>query len=373
MKLAIDGRFLTQPLTGVQRYGRELCRVLDEALEQEAQHPGSRPEVAGLEVSVLVPRLSSPAPAYRHLALREVGRLGGHAWEQLELPRHARDHDVLFCPGNVAPLATLRGRTPVVATVHDLAFRYHPETVSPRFRRLYEVLVPRVLRGADRLITVSEAERDRILAAFPEAADRLVAVANGGPAAAAEPPGPGDPVPPDGDYVLYVGALNQRKNVRGVVNAADRLLAERPGLRAVFVGAGADAFVPFDLPTSDPRVVLTGPVESAAALEEFYRRASLMLFPSFFESSGLPPVEAMAHGCPVVVSDIPALRERCGDAAVYCDPHDVDSIVEAATRVLDDPELAAALVARGHERAATFTWERCLAETLDVVRAAARA
>lgn len=372
MRVAIDGRFLTQGVTGVQRYARELCSALDDALEQEATDPGSRPEVAGLRVTLLTPRLSTPPPSYRHLRVREVGRMSGHAWEQLDLPRHVRTADVLFCPGNVAPLATLRGRTPVVVTVHDLAFRYHPDTVSAPFRRLYELLIPRVLRRADRAITVSESERTRMLGEFPEAADRLVAVANGTREPAARTaPVPGDPQPPEGDYLLYVGALNQRKNVEGVVSAAQQLLRERPGLSVVFVGATADAFADVDLGPADPRVVLTGPVHDDAVLGEFYRRASVLLFPSFFESSGLPPVEAMAHGCPVVASEIPALLERCGDAAAYCDPHDVASIVSAAERVLDDAELAARLVERGYRRSRRYSWERCLEETLGVLREAA--
>lgn len=362
MRLAIDGRFLAQPLSGVQRYARELCSALDEALE------GAEDHVHDLHVTLLVPRGVEPPP-YRHLAVRRVGRLSGHAWEQLELPRAAKEHDALFCPGNVAPLLTLRGRTPVVTTVHDLAFRYHPETVSPAFRRAYEVLVPQVMRRAERVVTVSEAERARMLEHFPATGHRLVAVANG-----SRPPEPqptaGDPRPPSGPFVLYVGALNHRKNVDGVLATARRLLEQRAGLRAVFIGAGAAAYSAVEVGEADERMVFAGAVDDAS-LDAHYRAAELMLFPSFHEASGLPPVEAMARGCPVVVSDIPALRERCADAAVYCDPHDVDSIVAAAESLLDDPALRAQLVRRGHDRAAHFSWDRTARETVAVIRDAA--
>lgn len=361
MRLAVDGRFLGQPLSGVQRYGRELCSALDEALQRGEDH------VRDLEVTLLVPR-GVTAPPYRHLRVRTVGRLSGHAWEQLELPRPSGAYDVLFCPGNVAPVRSLHGRTPVVVTVHDLAFRYHPETVSPAFRRAYEVLVPRVMRRADRVLTVSEAERERMLEHFPEAGRRLVAVANGsrppqprGPAGAVEPPPPAEP------FVLYVGALNHRKNVDGVLTTVRRLLERRPGLRAVFIGAGAAAYSTVAVGDADERMVFAGAVDDEA-LDAHYRAAELMLFPSFHEASGLPPVEAMARGCPVVVSDIPALRERCADAAVYCDPHDVDTIVAAAESVLADPALRADLVVRGRDRAEVFSWDRTLRETLAVIR-----
>ena len=306
-------------------------------------------------------------PSYDHIAVREVGRSSGHRWEQSVLPRHLGGSDVLFCPGNTAPLVTLRRRSPaVVVTVHDLAFRDFPETVSRPFRLVYEVLVPAVLRRADRVITVSEAERTRMLAHFPDAADRLVAVANGGLPRQRPQPTPTDPAPPDGPFLLYVGALNPRKNVAGVIAACRELLAERPDLRAVFVGDPAGIYQAVDLGPADERMVFAGKL-SDAALEAHYDAASVLLFPSFHEASGLPPVEAMAHGCPVVVSEIPALRERCGDAALYCDPHDVATIVAQAGRILAEPDLAADLAARGRERAAGFTWDNCLASTLEVL------
>ncbi|WP_323792843.1 glycosyltransferase family 1 protein [Nocardioides sp.] len=368
MKLTINGRFLTQPVTGVQRYARELCATLDEALpELEAE--------SGLTVELLTPPLE-PAlavdlPTYEHIRVREVGRGGGHRWEQTVLPRHLGDTDVLFCPGNTAPLLTLRRRSPaVVVTVHDLAFRDFPETVSSTFRRVYEVLVPSTMRRAERVITVSEAERTRMLAHFPMAADRLVAVANGGLPRHRPKPTPDDPTPPKGPFVLYVGALNPRKNVAGVIAAARALLADRPDLRAVFVGDPSGIYQAVDLGPADDRMVFAGKL-SDAALEAHYDAASVLLFPSFHEASGLPPVEAMAHGCPVVVSEIPALRERCGDAALYCDPHDVATMVAQVSRILDEPDLAADLATRGRERAGQFTWANCLTSTLEVVDAAA--
>ena len=369
MKLTINGRFLTQPVTGVQRYARELCATLDEVLPELEAETGLRAE---LLTPPLDPGLAKDLPSFEHLTMREVGRGGGHRWEQMVLPRHLGDTDVLFCPGNTAPLITLRRRSPaVVVTVHDLAFRDFPETVSSTFRRVYEVLVPATMRRAERVITVSEAERTRMLAHFPKAADRLVAVANGGLPRHRPRPGPDDPTPPEGPFVLYVGALNPRKNVAGVIAAARALLADRPELRAVFVGDPSGIYQAVDLGPADDRMIFAGKL-SDAALEAHYDAASVLLFPSFHEASGLPPVEAMAHGCPVVVSEIPALRERCGDAALYCDPHDVSTMVAQVSRILDEPDLAESLALRGRERAAQFTWANCLASTLEVVRAAAR-
>lgn len=363
MKLAVNARFLTQPVSGVQRYARELCSELDDVLSS-----GRRDD---LEVTLLSPR-GVERPAWPHLRHVSVGRLQGHLWEQVELPLHARRYDVLFCPANVAPMLSLRSSLPVVATVHDLAFRHHPETVSPAFRRLYEVLVPGVLERAEAVVTVSETERQAILQHFPHTSSRVVAIANGTTTPIVPPVGTTAPGPPPGvPFVLYVGALNERKNLRGVLATMRRLLEARPDLHAVVAGAQAGIYAGIDIDHTHPRLHLTGRVNDDE-LAVLYRTARLMLFPSFHEASGLPPVEAMGHGCPVVVSDIPALRERCGDAALYCDPYDVDSIVDCAERLLDEERLRTLLVERGRARSAELSWTRCLEQTLEVVDAVAR-
>jgi glycosyltransferase involved in cell wall biosynthesis len=119
------------------------------------------------------------------------------------------------------------------------------------------------------------------------------------------------------------------------------------------------------------RVTWLGQVDDPARLAAAYRGARCLVFPSFYEASPLPPTEAMAHGCPVVAAEIPSLRERCGDAALYCDPHDRAAIARAVERVLDDAALAADLRRRGAARAATFTWAACAERTLAVLAEAA--
>ena len=368
VRLVVNGRFLTQSVTGVQRYAHELCATLDEAL--------SAGRLPTWDVEIVSPPLKQVPPSFALIPIRQVGRFGGHLWEQSVLPRALHDADVLFCPGNTAPLASLAGRTPVVVTIHDLAFRDFPETVSRSFRMAYDVLVPAALRRADAVITVSEAERARIVSSYPGAGERLFAVANGGVPRKRPVPAPDDLSPPSTPFVLFVGALNPRKNLDGVMATGRRLLASRPELQLVVIGAGGHLQDVAGVNKVDDevssRIHFVGSV-SDASLEAHYRAASLLLFPSFHEASGLPPVEAMAHGCPVVVSDIPALRERCGDAAAYCDPHDLESIIAAAARVLDEPAYAAALGDLGRQRAAGFTWANCLDATLALIEGAVAA
>jgi glycosyltransferase involved in cell wall biosynthesis len=363
--LHVNGRFYGQPITGVQRYARELLAALD----SRAAGPG-----LPAPFTRLVAHLPAGVPAPGGLPAVEVRHHGpgrGHAWEQVVLPRHTRD-GLLFCPGNTAPILSLaRGR--VVVTIHDLSFRYFPAAYSLPFRAWYHTLTPIIVRRATRIITVSESERGAITRIYPSAAGRLVAIQNGGAPSSSSPPSSSSSPSPD-PYILYVGSLSRRKNFPGLLAAFDLLAERRPGLRLVVVGGVTGAFAPAG---PDPRergrerVMFLGQVDDQATLAGAYRGARCLVFPSFYEASPLPPTEAMALGCPVVAADIPSLRERCGNAALYCDPHDPGAIARAVERVLDEPALAGDLRQRGTARAATLTWAACADRTLEVLADAA--
>jgi glycosyltransferase involved in cell wall biosynthesis len=357
MEFLINGRFLTQRITGVQRYARELVRAFDEILD-------SNPNV---RITVLCPRFSIAPPAWRNIEVRQVGRLQGHSWEQIELPWYARGK-TLFCPANTAPVISLIRSSAVIVTVHDLSYKYFPDAYHPAFRLWYKFLIPLVLRRANATITVSQSERQAILSYYPYAAPRLYAIANGG-------------LPADisaeqtritqqrRDFILYVGSLSRRKNFPRTFEVACGLAREH-GYHFTFVGStpkglvSTAVVVPNDILS---KITFVGAIDDFAALAPYYQTAACLLFPSFYESSGLPPIEAMTFKCPVVVSDIPALRERCGDAAIYCDPHSIDSIRNAVLRVMQDEKLRSSLGVNGQKRAENFTWAACARETLTLI------
>ncbi len=362
----INGRFLTQRVTGVQRYAIALVEAMDRLIVD------GHPAVDGLRLVVLAPPGDlATRPALERVELRPVGRGGGHAWEQLALPAHCRD-GLLFCPGNTAPLDTLLGGHAVV-TVHSLSYRLFPASYSRAFRLAYHLLMPVIMRRARRVITVSEAERRNILEAFPVAASRLVVVANGGlpdawlDRAGLEAPAAATAAAP---YVLYVGSLSRLKNMHGLLAAAPVLA--RHGLALRIVGGTAAALAAMDdlAVPGHADVDFRGQIDDLQTLIDHLRGAACFLFPSFFESSGIPPLEAMACGCPVVCSAIPALKERCGDAALYCDPHDPADIAAKAVAAATDPATRAALIPRGRALAAACTWARCAEQTLAVLREA---
>ncbi|WP_288413722.1 glycosyltransferase family 1 protein [uncultured Sphingomonas sp.] len=354
--IIINGRFLTHPITGVQRYARELLSAFDALLD-------IRPE---LRVRLLTPPIDAKlVPALRNIRHEIVGRRQGHAWEQLDLPRHVGSA-ALFCPGNTAPVASLLGRARVVVTVHDLSYRYFPEAYSRGFKLLYNRLIPLILRRADRVITVSQSERRAILGHYPFADERLIAIQNGGlPTGITEQ----TPLPAAEPTVLYVGSLSKRKNFPGMLTAAVRLARTR-GTRFVFIGSVPQgltetlSIIPDDV---RDHIRFAGQVNDWDKLLAAYRSAHCFLFPSFYEASPLPPIEAMGCGCPVIAGDIASLRERCGDAAHYCDPADVDSVVTAVEAVLDDAAHAAALRIAGYAQAERYSWHNCAQTTLEAI------
>jgi glycosyltransferase involved in cell wall biosynthesis len=358
MQLVINGRFLTQRVTGVQRYARELARALDAILDH-------KPE---FRITVLSPMLrGADVPTWRNIELQQVGYLRGHAWEQFELPWYSRGKP-LFCPGNTAPTLSLLGNQLVIVTVHDLSFKYFPEAYRPTFRMWYGLIIPLVLNRATCVITVSESERQRIAKEYPATSPRLHAIANGGLPQDLLIDRPIDD-DPGASFVLYVGSLSKRKNFPRMLEVA-RQLTRKCGFKFVFVGdvprtlVSSNSNVPDDVSS---HVTFVGAVDDQLELISYYKNAKCLLFPSLYESSGLPPIEAMGCGCPVIASDIPALRERCGEAAMYCDPHDVESMVAAVESLMNDAESRSRLRALGYQRASTFTWERCAHETLELI------
>jgi glycosyltransferase involved in cell wall biosynthesis len=313
----------------------------------------------GLDVSPLVQTRAGTARYLEALLARdEYVRLsfGGSGraatlvrdvwWYPYGLPRQARGLDVLHCPTFRGPV---RSRVPVVVTVHDLAVLRHPGTFNPWTRRYSRLAVPRVVRAARLVICVSEFTRREVVELIGVPEGRIRVVPNGvGP-----PFGPDGPAA-DGDYVLAVGTLEPRKNLGAAREAALRLDVE---LRVV----GAQGWGGVRVDGWLGRVA----DDELAAL---YRGARCLVYPSLYEGFGIPVLEAMACGTPVVTAAGGATEEVAGGAAVLADPRDPASIAaaveEAATR-RDE------LRARGLERARAFTWDRVAAETRRVYEEAA--
>ncbi|WP_232318277.1 glycosyltransferase family 4 protein [Sphingomonas sp. TDK1] len=295
----------------------------------------------------------------RNIAVEPVGHTTGYVWEQVTLPRAAGNANLL-CLGNTAPLWPLARNRSVSVMIHDLSYRLYPEAYSLPYRAAHAVMLPLILKRARHIIAVSETEKASISALEDDLHNRITVAQNGGCIDRGGHAMANIKARFGNGYVLYVGSLSLRKNISGLKQVAVRLARER-GQSFLFVGSNSRFFAETDLNIPEDvahLVKFVGHIEDLDQISEIYQNARCLVFPSFYEASPLPPLEAMSCGCPVVGSDIPSMRERCGEAIGYCNPHDLNDIYRMVSAVLDDPDLTAKLVAKGYEQSQRFSWQR---------------
>jgi glycosyltransferase involved in cell wall biosynthesis len=265
---------------------------------------------------------------------------------------------------------------PLVVTVHDICYATNPEWFSPRDVRVLSTVVPRSIRMAAHVITVSESARRQIIETYRVPEAKISSIPNGlGPGA--------KPIAKDEarrdlaalglhlerPYLLAVGNLQPRKNLVRLIQAFRTLVeSHRQECDLVIVGPRryrAEEVLQAAAGAAAERIHFTGYVTDRQ-LAACYTGSAAFVFPSLYEGFGLPALEAMAHGIPVACSDVDALREVCGDAALLFDPLSVDSIANAIDKVLRDSDLRAQLSKAGIARASRFSWERSAQLTLEV-------
>jgi glycosyltransferase involved in cell wall biosynthesis len=353
-RIAINGRFLSQSVTGVQRYARELLRELD-CLLVASLPKGADP------VEVLVPKNAGAYPSYKSLLIKEVGTFTGQAWEQIELPIHCRGK-LLFTPCGGAPVL----HDCHVVTIPDAAVFATPEAYSPAYRTWYRWLHTRMGRAARRVITVSEFSKSELVRLCGIAPSRVSITHLGCDHLTRLQPDCSilDELRLESfSYVLAVSSRNPNKNFQGLVRAMN-LLGNLP---VSFVIAGSmNAQVFSRSEPIPPSVIQVGNI-SDEQLRALYEHAGCFVFPSRYEGFGLPPLEAMASGCPVIVGEIGALRETCGNAALFCNPAEPLNIADQIAVLMKDGNLRRTLIERGNARSQDFRWAKTALETWKIL------
>lgn len=314
----------------------------------------ARKQVGGVErvTKELVTRLPRVRPdRYRVLQPPAIlAHKAGHVWEQAVLPVAAREAKLILCPANLAPVASTR----TVLTVHDVVVLRHPEWYSGPYAIYQRLLLPLLARRARLVLTVSAFSRNEIVTMLRVPEERIVVVPNGVDerfSSSADP----EPVRRlyglHRPYVLAVGTRIARKNL-GALAVAERRL-EEAGIELVTAGARRGYM----------RDAETLPVRAIGYVADhhlpgLYAGALALTMPSLYEGFGLPCLEAMACGIPVVAASRTALPEVCGDAAMLVDPDDTEAFAEAILTAATDDGLRARLAVAGPARAAGFTWRR---------------
>jgi glycosyltransferase involved in cell wall biosynthesis len=287
-------------------------------------------------------------------------------WFNIRLPRKlkALRADAFISPDG---FLALKSDVPTLAVVHDLNFEHHPQDLPPAYSRYYRSYFPRFARHAARIATVSAYSRADIVRTYGIDENRIDVVHNGvgdvfRPLTEAEQHAARQRWTKGHPYFVCIGSLNPRKNIARLLRAFDALLTAHPGdMHLVIVGQPmwGDAHLKSTLEgmRHRERVVFTGRLQQTD-LHQALGGALALAFVSYFEGFGIPVAEAMRCGVPVVAARATSLPEVAGDAALYCDPFDVDDIMRALHAVWSDPDLRERLRHAGIERSRRFTWEK---------------
>lgn len=335
MKLLFDSRVLTHKIfTGVENYAKNIFENIKEKCTIN---------------------IAQPKTTNKYLA---------HLWTHLILP--FENGDVLFCPANIAPIFVPKSKK-LIVTIHDVAFLTYPKSFSTFFRIYYKIIMPFTINRADKIITVSNYSKNEIHKYYPKSKDKTEVLYLG----------------KNNDFkkfddekkknqILYVGSMNQRKNIIGVLKAYECL--EIKDYKLLLVGNFSSNF---DIDEETKQLIKKAEQNvniefkkdvTNKELIEIYNQSKLFLFPSFYEGFGLPVLEAMACGTPVVCSHSSSLPEVGGDAVVYCDPYDIKDIKEKIEYVLNDELLQKQMIFEGLQRAQLFSWEKSAAEHMGIFR-----
>lgn len=338
--IVCNTRNLGSTLTGVQRYTSEILNRISDHVD--SVQPG-----------------------------KPLSGVKGHIWEQLVLPfqLHGR---LLWSPSNTGPIGIERQ----VVSIMDVSPLDHPEWSSSNFSQWYQFIIPRLVNRVRGVITISEFSRQRILNYCPQAESKIHVT----PLAAdsrfkqqeahlsalvSEKLGLPSPY-----YVVALGSLEPRKNLKMLLKAWNSIQAKLPDeIWLVLAGAKGKKLVFGDQSFAHlpPRVHLTGHVHDDD-LPALYSRAIASVYLSLYEGFGLPPLESMACGTPVLTSNTTSLPEVTGEAAMTVNPTDFDAVAEALVMLLSDTDLRNELRHKGLERAKLFSWEKTALQTIQILK-----
>ncbi len=358
MRVGFDMTPAVLALAGVGRYTTELSGALGRIAGVELERLGFTGLGGGDPVRRGADRVARNVAYYPVMLSRQASR---------------RRVDLVHCPG---PVAVVRTAQPLVLTVHDMLPWRYPETYGRMALARQRLLVTRVARSASRILVGAEYTRRDVVEHLGVSARRVEVVPLGvdgrfnrmetDPSQLAHRFG----IPP-GPFVLWVGTLEPRKNLSSLLRAFALVRRRAPQVSLVLVGEWglADAEVERDLDQLGRSVIRPGFVTDEE-LAVLYSATTCFVFPSLYEGFGLPPLEAMACGAPVIASDRSSIPEVVGDGGMLVDPVDTDALADAIESVVLDPARAEELRRAGLARARQFTWARSAEMTLQTYRAA---
>ena len=347
----VNGRYLTQKATGVHRYAFEICNKLHEM---------------GVDFHVAVPNEIHPDYKFSFKVVK-CGSFNTHLWEQISLPRYLKSigSPLLISFTGCGPL----NYSNQIMTIHDVSHERYPEWFSKNYYRFYHYMMPRIGKKAHAVLTVSEFSKKEIVDTLGINAEKIHVVHSNVPFH--NKPSKEEILsfsrnPEAERYILAVSSMDPRKNFVRLVEAFDKI--KDKSVKLYIIGMSFKAFNTPDLQKLiGENVHLPGYIPDEK-LQTMYQNALLSVYPSLYEGFGLPPLESMTYGCPVINSDIPALHEVSQDAALYVDPYNVDDITQKIEQLLVDEPLRTELQEKGLEQIKKYSWDKSAKQVYELAQ-----
>lgn len=335
-------------MTGVDRFAIETLRALDRLIS-DRHH-----SVSAYEFHILVPKGTQTDVKFNNIPVSEIGRFQGHLWEQISLPCYTLSRNcILLNLCNTAPVVSKRQ----LVVIHDAAVSRIPHTFSLKFRLLYKTLMPILGNFSRRVLTVSEFSKQDLAKFFHIPQQKVHVIGESGEHIR-EFSSDTDILHKHGlskkRYLLAVSSQAPHKNFKLISEAIEHLqdfefdIVIAGGVNATVFGQNAHAL--------SQKIKWTGYV-SNEELRALYENALCFVFPSLYEGFGIPPLEAMSCGCPVLASDAASIPEVCGDAALYFSPNDPKALAALIESFCKDGDLQTRMIEKATHHAATFSWE----------------
>lgn len=353
----INGRFLDQQVTGVQRFAIEFLKSLDEQVEKKDII------LKDNKIILLTPKKTKVPLIFKHIDIKKIGLFSGHIWEQIFLPIFTRGQ-LLINLCNTGPAIKFKQ----ICTIHDTSIISVPQSYSMLFRMWYKFLLICLNLFARKIITVSSFSKKELISNVITARNKKIEVVYLGHDHI-------NKIKADYNilkkynlngkkYILAVSSLAYHKNFDSIIKLGKYFNGSRYEI-VIAGGAAKKAFAKLNIEPSK-NIKLLGYINDNE-LKALYENATCFIFPSIYEGFGLPPIEAMACGCPTLVSNIDVLKEICGDAAEYIDPLNIGYIYEKCLNVLENDVLRDEMINRGHYHISNYTWKNCTLKIFNII------
>jgi glycosyltransferase involved in cell wall biosynthesis len=365
MKIGIDGRAAKWYRgTGIGTYTYQLISSLND-IDKINEYMLFMPESTNCDISF-----------NRNFQIKNITEGNKSSfWDEVNIPNILMDRDIelYHVPQNGVGLPKDK-HCPFVITLHDVIPYKMPETVGETFLRIFNEDMPNIVSKCDGIITVSEFSKEDIANAFSFPKEKIFVTH----LAAEDIYRPLDKKECsdfiksrygiDGDYILYVGGFSPRKNIIGLIEAFSKLITKyKKDIKLVIAGKQGKSYAIYKKKTQDlgieDSVLFPGFIE-VDHLPKLYNASKLLAYPSFYEGFGLPPVEAMACGTPVITSNVTSIPEVLGDSAIFINPNDVDALCNSMYEILNNEELAESLILKGLVRSSELSWNKTARNTL---------